>query len=162
MAASALTLPGILGGCYRNTGTYGSPTWTEQTSVKSGSIGVAPWEFGDASARKTRAKLFQKTQVDLSSEVMMLASPAAADYIAFYGAAQSATSVLDLLLINAKITTEGAIGIRSEFQVALAKENQEIEGVIYDTFELKPVATANGVPSSVVMGAASAPTIAAF
>lgn len=162
MAASQQSLPGILGGAYRNTGTYGSPTWTEQTSVKSGTVAPAMWEFGDASKRKTRAKLYQKTQVDLSSSLMMHADPAAADYIAFFAAAQSPSVVLDLLLLNSKITTEGSTGLRAEFQVSMQAENQEIDGVIYDTFDLKPVDSANGVPSSVVMGTASAPTITAY
>lgn len=160
MAATDQEMPGSVAGAYRNTGTYGSPTWTEITSAQGGEIGDQ-WDFGDASKRVTRAKLYQKTQIDMASKLTLVANPAAADYVAFYGAAQSKTASLDCLLLNGKISTEGAIGIRSEFQISRQKENQEMGGVIVNNFDLMPIATTNGVPSTVVMGAASAPTITA-
>jgi hypothetical protein len=70
----------------------------------------------------------------------------------------SRTTVLDLLVLNSKITTEGARGIRGEFLVSLTDEPQEIDGIVFSTFELKPTYSANGYPKSVVMGASSTPT----
>ena len=158
MAATQQNLPGAIAGAYQNTGSYATPTWTEMTSVKGGTVGNV-WGFGDSSKRATRAMLFDKTQVDLSSTLIVQADPAATDYVALYTAAHSPTSVMDLLLLNGKISVEGAIGIRSEFRVSLQAENQDMGVIIADTFDLKPTDSSNGVPGTVVMGAAGAPTI---
>lgn len=157
MAAVSAPMPGIIAGGYRNTGSTGTPTWTEMTSVLGGDIGDG-WEFGDSSKRATRGKLFTKTQIDLTSTLNVLADPAAADYVALYAASQSPTAFLDLMLLNGKVTIEGAIGIRAGFQLKRS-ENQDAGGIIYNQFECKPhMSGATPVtPSTVVMGASSAP-----
>jgi hypothetical protein len=155
-------MPGAESAALLNTGTYVSPTWTEMTSVRDVNGGHPVWDFGDASDRRTRVKQFQKTQADMSTTLNVRADPAAADYVALFGAAHSKTALLDLMILNGDIATEGAIGIRAEFSVGLQQGNQQVDGVNYNSFDLKPQATANGNPSVVVMGAASAPTFTAL
>jgi hypothetical protein len=108
--------------------------------------------------RESPVKLYAKTIVDLVLSVMMRADPADTVYAAWVDAHWSRTTVLDLLVLNSKITTEGARGIRGEFLVSLTDEPQEIDGIVFSTFELKPTYSANGYPKSVVMGASSTPT----
>lgn len=156
MSAQSQLLPGINCGLYLNGGTYGTPVWADQTLAKSAKPGF-PWDFAGADWRETPIKLYAKTQVDIGYQVMMRADPASTTYAAWVAAHWSRTQTLDLLILNSRITTEGARGVRGEFLVSISDEAQEIEGIVYTTFDLKPTLTPNGVPVSVVMGAASTP-----
>ena len=157
MAATSAVKPGIGGRVYRNTATYGSPTWTAQQSVKDCTPSI-PWDMQEAGSRETRAKLYAKTRADLGVQLVMRADDAATDFNAFADAAVSPTAVLDLLILDGLISVEGVRGFRAEWNVSLSGQPQEIDGVIYDTFDLKPAWSSNGYPRTVVMGAASAPT----
>jgi len=161
MAAAPQILPGIAGGCYKNGGTYGSPSWADQTAVKSVKPAM-PWDFADTLSRGTPVKLYAKTLVDLAVQVMMRADPADTMYAAWVAAHWGRTSVFDLMILNGKITTEGCCGIRGEFLLSISDEAQEIEGTIYTTFDLKPTYTANGYPKSVIMGASSTPAFSSI
>lgn len=160
MAATSAIKPAIGAGAYRNTGTYGSPTWTEMTLVRD-AVNNMPWDFGDASVRATRAKLYGKTQVDLAAQLTMRADDADTAYVAMFAAAMSPTSVVDLLILDGDIATEGAMGCRAEFLVSF-QQNQSIGEIVYTVFDLKPTYTSNGVPKSVIMGAASSPSFTSF
>ena len=159
-AATSAPMPGATAGGYRNTGTGGSPTWTEMTSINSVTGFGDDWEFGDASTRQTRAKLYDKTQVELGGTIRMLANPAAADYAAMIAASASPANTIDLMILHGKVTVEGVPGVRACYKVKRLG-NQEINGIIFDEFECKPyMAGASPVtPSTVVMGSGSAPTL---
>jgi hypothetical protein len=156
-AAASAPMPGIIAGAYRNTGTGGSPTWVEMTSVIGATGFTEEWDFGDASKRSTRAKLYDKTQVELGGSLKVLADPAAADYVALYTASQSGSASIDLMVINGKVTIEGAIGVRAAYKVKRT-EGQDAGNILYDDFECKPyMGGASPVtPSTVIMGSASA------
>jgi len=163
MAAVAGAKPAIAGVVYRNTGTYGSPTWTAQPLVKD----VTPstgWDMSDASVRGTRAKLYLKTQIDLGFQIMMRADDADADYAAWVDAAVSPATKLDLLILDGPITAEGARGTRGEFVVSIPSQAQAIGDVVYTTFEVKPApgTVISDYPKAVKMGPASAPTFTAY
>lgn len=160
-AAVSAVKPGILASVYRNTGSYGSPTWTRWDLVRSVSPAI-PWDMVDASIRGTRAKLWAKTQVDLVFSLEARADDADAAYVAFFDAAMSPSSVVDLLILDGRIATEGAMGVRAEFNVSFASQTQGPGDVVYTTFDLKPAWTSNGYPNSVKMGAASTPSFTAF
>lgn len=159
MAAVSAPMPGIAAGAYRNTGTTGSPTWTEMTSVLSASGFADNWDFDNASKRATLAKLYDKTQVDLNGTLRVLADPAATDYAALYAASQIRTAIVDLMVLNGKVTIEGAIGVRAGYKLKRTQSQGEGD-VIYDEFEcFAHMSGASPVtPSTVVMGASSAPT----
>ena len=161
VAASA-NKPGIAAGLYRNTGSYGSPSWTVQTFVNSVRPSM-PWGKVEAGARYTRANVYMKARADLSIEVMMKADAADTGYQAFRAASVSPTTVVDCLVLDGLISIEGACGFRGEFLVNLTGAPQEIDGSIYDTFELFPTWTSNAAgPSTVVMGSGSTPTLTAL
>jgi hypothetical protein len=161
MAATSAVKTGVLCACLRNTGSYGSPTWTEMTLVKDVTDN-SKWDMGDASIRATRVKLYAKTQVDLPQTINMRADDADTAYVAMFDAWASATTVVDLLILDGDIATEGAMGVRGEFLVTNRPQNQEIGGVIYTAFDLLPAWTSNGYPKSVKMGAASSPSFTSF
>ncbi len=157
MAAQTQILAGIAAVLYKNSGSYGTPTWGAQNNIRSVTPGF-PWDFADSPSRATPIKIYVKTQVDLAIQVMMRADPADANYTAWVDAHWNRTLVLDLLILNAKLATEGARGLRGEFLVSMTNEAQEIDGTIFSTFDIKPTITNNGLPKSAVMGASSTPT----
>lgn len=162
MAAASANKPGIGGRLYRNTGTYGSPTWTHQDRVLSVSPSM-PWDYVEAGSRGTRAKLYMQARADLQIQVQMKADDADVGYLAFRTAASVPGTVVDCLILDGLISVEGVHGWRGEFLVSLSGAPQEADGSIYDTFDLKPTFTTNAAgPSTVVMGAASAPTFTAL
>jgi len=149
---------GIGGRAYRNTGTYGTPVWTAANIVRDATV-TPPWDYGDASARFTRAKQYGKTQMDLGIQLVCRADDADAGYGAFVDAAVSPTTLLDMLILDGAITTEGCRGFRAHWLFSISGQPQAAGDVIYSTFDLKPGVDPGGnVPQSVVMGAASAPT----
>lgn len=162
-AAAAGVKVGIKGVVYRNTGTYGSPTWTACPLIRDVTPNF-PWDMVDASVRGSRAKLYAKTQIDLGAQVVMRADDADTDYAAWVDAAVSATAKLDLLILDGPITAEGARGVRAEFLVSMSTQAQNIGDVVYSTFDVKPAVgtTITNYPSTVVMGASSDPTFTAL
>lgn len=162
MPAASANKPGVGGRAYRNTGTYGSPTWGPEGMVKDATPSM-PWDMAEGGSRATRAKTYMKTRADLSISVVMKADDADSGYLAWRAAAVSPTAVLDLLILDGLISVEGVHGFRGEFLVNLTGQPQEIDGSIYDTFELKPSWTTNAPgPSTVIMGASSTPTFTAL
>lgn len=156
MAASSAVKRGIDAGAYRNTGTYGSPTWTEMTLVRDVQQAM-PWDMGDASSRASRAKLYEKTQIDLAPQITMRADDADAAYVAMYAAAFSPTTKLDLMILDGDIATEGAMGLRAQWNINFTSQGQAAGDIVYTNFDCKPAWTSDGVPKIVIMGASSAP-----
>lgn len=161
MAATGAVKPGVKGGAYRNTGSYGSPTWTLMSLVKDVTPAL-PWDMAEAGSRETRAKLYGKTRVDLGVQFSMRADDLDAGFNAVADAAVSPTTALDLMFLDGLIATEGARGFRAQWLINMTSQPQEIDGNIYNQFEAKPAWSSDGYPKSVVMGAASAPTFTTF
>lgn len=162
MAATSAIKPSPAAKAYRNTGSYGTPTWTAMGLVKDVTLSL-PWDMVEAGARETRSKLYCKARVDPGVQMTMRADDADAAFVAVADAAMSPTTLLDLMFLDAAITVEGARGMRAEWNISLSGQPQEIDGTaIYDTFDLKPGWSSNGYPKWVTMGAASAPTFTAF
>ena len=156
MAASSAVKPGIKAITYRNTGTYGSPTWTAINLIRDTNT-PTPWDLQDASVRATRVKLYHPTQIDFNASMVIRADDADAGYNALADAAISGTA-MDLLMLDGPITTEGVRGIRAHFHVSNNNDPQEIGGIVYKTFDLKPGFSSDGVPKAIVVGASSALT----
>lgn len=161
MAAASEVKVGVRARAYRNTGTYGSPTWVAMGLVKDVTPSM-PWDWVEAGARETNAKLYAKARADLGVQFTMRADDLDAAYNAVADAAASQTATIDIMFLNAAITKEGCRGFRTEWLINLTGEPQEIDGSIYDQFEAKPTWTANGFPKTVVMGATSTPTFNAI
>jgi len=159
--ATSAVKPGVGGRLYRNTGNYGTPAWTAVNLVKDVTPGI-PWDMVEAGSRETRAKLYAKTRADLGAQVVCRADDADAGFNALADAAVSPTSLPDILILDSAITTEGARGFRFHANVNLTSQPQEIDNVIYNTFDLKPGWSSEGVPKTVVMGASSTPTFTAL
>jgi hypothetical protein len=160
-AASSAVKPGIQAKVYRNTGSYGTPTWTVANLVRDAQPAF-PWDMVDASARATRAKLSGKTQIDLSVQIVCRADDADTAYQAFVDAAFSPTTVVDMMILDGPISTEGVRGVRAHWLFSLSGQPQGAGDNVYSTFDLKPGFSSDGVPASVTMGASSTPSFVSF
>lgn len=161
MAESSKVKIAVLAKVYRNTGTYGSPTWTEIGLVRDGSIS-AKWNRSDASARQTKAVLQAKTQMAITGSLVVRADDADAGYQALFDASMAVSdSAPDLLMLDGAITVEGAKGFRFHANLDF-EQDQSIGNVIYTTFALDPAWNTGGYPSYAEVGASSTVTYTAF
>jgi hypothetical protein len=142
-AESAIMVGGEAG-LYRNTGgEFANPGWNEVLLARDVTPGGG-FDFQEASDRATALKLYAKTQLDKPIQVVMRADTGSAEYRAWVAAANSRKATLDLLILNKKRTVVGALGWRGLWLVSLTTEAQEIGGVIYSTFELRPTRGTDG------------------
>ena len=146
---------------YRNTGTYGTPTWTAITFVRDAQVAI-PWDLVEASIRDTRVKLYHPTQIDFAVSLTVRCDDADAGYQALLGAAQEGTTI-DMMILDGLVSVEGSAGVRSHFHVSMTGQPQGTGDVLYATFDLKPGfgldgSSAAAKPKYAVAGAASAMT----
>lgn len=160
MSEAAAIQPAVDAGAYRNTGTYGTPTWTEVTDIRD-VTSPQVWDFADASSRASRAKLFGKTQIDISGTMSLRADPADAGYQAIFDAAVTRTPI-DMMILDGDIATEGVKGKRLHAGFSMTGQDQSIGNIIYSEFDYKPMYHSDGVPKYVEMGASSTPTFTAY
>jgi hypothetical protein len=158
MAATAGPKPGIKGAVLRNTGTYGSPTWTEFDLVKDVSFPPA-WDIADASSRQTRVKLNAKTMMGCVVGISVRQDDADTGYVAIDDAHYEDT-VIDMLVLSGPLTTEGSRGVRMHFIVNKTAEDQSSGAIIYSQYDLLPAFSTEGDPKWIKVGAASALTAA--
>lgn len=160
MAATSGNKAGVKAKLYRNTGTYGTPTWTELTFVRDVNIGQ-PWDFSEASIRATRVKLYAPSQKDFAPTVTVKCDNADPGYIALC-AVDVTAGVIDTLVLDGALTDEGARGVRAHFHYSDTGQDQSVGvGAMYKTFEMKPGFSSEGWPMGVVVGASSALTMTA-
>lgn len=156
MAATSFVKQGIKAVIYRNTGTYGSPTWTAVTLVRDLTVS-APWDMSDASTRASRVKLSAKTMMDITIGIVLRADDLDAAAVALYSAAFEDTAI-DFLVLDGLISVEGSSGIRCHMLTNLTSQDQGSGNVIYNNYDLKPTYSSEGVPKMIVTGATSALT----
>lgn len=129
----------------RNTGTWGSPTWTELTCV----VEVDPppgWDTTEIKTRASRVKFGAKTMFGLEFTFRVLCDDSDTGYTALMTAFQSLTADVDLLLIDGPVTTVGSFGFRGHFQIAEGGQPQPPDDVLYRTFKAVPYPQATEVP----------------
>lgn len=141
---------GLNAKAYRNTGSYGAPTWSEMTLISDMSVNPS-WEEADASARESRIKQTVKTLMMLDISGKMKKKPSDANYTALMNAMLS-DDVLDLLIMDGDKDTEGNRGWRADFQVFSTNEDQAMGNVLFEEFTLKPSITGNP-PKAVLVAA---------
>lgn len=144
---------------YRNSGTYGSPTWTEVDDILD--LDADPsWGEGDASSRGSPVMMTEPTQMALSITGKIRVSLDDADFVALDDAFVARTA-LDLMVLNGPSSTNGVRGWRMDFKIFGWKETQAANGVLYRDFTMKPCLSSNPPKRAVVAsGAAVFTTIA--
>lgn len=126
---------------YRNTATFGTPTWVAVSLFENVSVDPRYVE----SASNSRDSPFERvaaTMAGCSITGRLKVKPGDAGYEALMDAFALRTPV-DLLVLNAAKETEGARGVRGEFYVMAAGEDQTIQNRLYRDLELKLADTDN-------------------
>ena len=159
-------LLGINAKCYRNTGSWGSPTWSEVTCISDFTLPVG-WDTVEAPTRASRVKSGARTLVALNPTGKLKSSVDEENYLAFWEALMaapgSAEEELDLLILNGPHTTNGCRGYRGMFIVTKGDEDQGLGNALFNDIALMPSAFATASePFSSAVVTAGAPVYTAL
>jgi hypothetical protein len=130
---------------YLNTGTFGSPTWVAIPQFSDLTVGAA-WDAADANTRESKMKMKAKTQLEAGVEGKMKFDLTDTNVGTIMDALLS-DSVVDVMVLNASNSTNGARGFRFEAQVHRANEDQGLGVAIYEDIMFVPYPTANAKQS---------------
>jgi hypothetical protein len=139
---------------YRSAGNFGTPTWTELTLVRDLTLNAAD-DTTDAPTRASRVKAMAKTLKDIAFDASMRASDTDAGYTAVYDAYLSASSNIDVMVLDGSSSSNGARGFRYEAIVHKAGQPQNIADAIYTDFGFAPDAFSSNNFQSVLVTAGS-------
>lgn len=135
---------------YRNTATFGSPTWNEITKARDVTRTIEANE-AEGGARDDDYEAMVRTRKKLSIEFEMVADPAIDDYDALVAALDADPgTVLDIAIADGAIATVGTRYLRADYQVFSMTESQPLDGVNMDQFTLKRTYSANPVTFTTV------------
>jgi len=150
----------INAGAYLNTGTYGTPTWTSIAAILNDAMLDISWDEAQIPTRASKVKKGGKTLADVPFTFKLKEDLTDTNFLLFWAALISNTTVVDLLILNAANTVNGARGVRGEFNIMSNSEPQGLaDGLVYD-LTAKPADTANQFSTAVV--ASGAPVFTAF
>lgn len=147
---------GILSKLYYNTGTYGSPTWTEVTAI--GDLAINPvWEEADISTRGSRVRSMKKTIMAIEITGTLKKVPGNSVYADFVDALMS-DDLVDILVLDGASTANDTRGYRMDVQVFSGNDDQSLAGGGFLELTLKPNQDTNPVKAVLVTG--GSPTFA--
>lgn len=126
---------------YRNSGTYGSPTWVEIDIVGSLNLNRSFAE-GDISMRASKKKRIARTQEDTPIDFNTPAVEGDTNYEVLVDAYVAGT-ILDLLISAGDRTVAGHRWHRDRFVITGMSEPQPIDGVVSINWTLKPAFSTN-------------------
>ncbi len=133
---------GLSAKLYRNTGTYGTPTWTLVNNVTD-LTGNDSMEEADASTRGDGGfAASEPTLRALELSFGMINKPADTDVAAFLAAYIARTS-LDIAVMDGLMATVGSKGVRARYKIHQFPRAQELRGVQTFDVMLKPCVDAN-------------------
>ena len=126
---------------YRNTGSYGSPTWVEIDII--GTLNHnRSFAEGDISMRASKKKRSYRTQEDTPIDFTTPAVEGDTNYEALLDAYVDG-AILDLLIAAGARTVSGHSWHRDRFQIFNKSEPQNVDGVVQVSWTLKPSFTTN-------------------
>lgn len=129
---------GILSKFYVNLGTWDVPVFTELPLISDCNVN-GNWDEGDASARLSRVKSSEPTQLtlEITGKLRVKGAISNAAFLAMQAGYYNDTPV-DVLVLNGPITEVGADGYRFEAKVFNWSEDQSLGAVLYKDFSIKP------------------------
>ena len=126
---------------YRNTGTYGTPTWTEVTNVVDSSVGDE-MEAADVSTRGSGGfKEEEPTLRAVSLSFQMVNKAGNADLIALRTAYAGRTSI-DMVALDGPIATAGSNGVRAHYKVFSFARSENLREAQMIDVSLRPCSAA--------------------
>lgn len=128
---------------YRNSATYGSPTWALVNPVIEVTANLTNTAF-DASNRDSNYRLQLPSLTELSFDIRMHKDKDDADFLALETAAQARTTI-DLLILDGLQTSAASDGWRIQGFFTTWNESQPLEDAVTVDATFVPAATANAV-----------------
>lgn len=126
---------------YRNTGTWGAPTWAAVPELEMAAVDPRYVE-APSNSRDSRFERIVVTLAGVAISARLKVKPGNSNYEALMDAMALAT-VVDLLVLDASNTTVGARGFRGDCYVLAARDDQGITSRLYRDLEIKPADTDN-------------------
>ena len=132
-----MTVPiGLEGKAYRNTGTYGSPSWNECVNIKNLTLQLEKGE-ADVSRRGSGGwAAVRGTLKKFQADVEMVWENTDADAAAFLDAFLNNTTI-EVLLLDGAVGTAGSEGIRATCEVMNFNRTENLEDGMMVNFTLK-------------------------
>lgn len=134
---------------YYNSATFGSPTWVEITRISKLKGGLK-WGRAQNATRGSTVNRGGKTVGDLSFDFTIEQDLTDAGILLVWAACISGSTTIDLLILNASNTTNGARGFRGEFDLNSLDDDQAIENVLTWDVHAEPAASANALQTAVI------------
>lgn len=142
MAAPTVPILGVNGKIYRNTGTYGTPTWNLISNVRDINT---PWSFGSHEVSQRGAGGFRQhepTLIDIEFSMTQIYDPADDDYVALLAAMQARTAV-DFFILDQAQATAGSQGPRALFKCHKFERTEGLDAVMEVNMDFKLCYSAN-------------------
>ncbi len=128
---------GLNAKAYRNTGTYGTPTWVEMSNIKDANLNDSMAE-ADVTRRASGGwRETEPTLREISFEYDAVNIADDAEVLAIMAAHAGRTS-LDLAIMDGPIATAGSEGVRGHFKVFSRNRAEELENAQMLSFVFKP------------------------
>lgn len=133
---------GYQGKAYRNTGTYGSPTWNDIPNIRDVTITLQTDEDDVTTRGGNGWKQNAATLKDMSIEFEMVYDTTDADFTAMQSAFLNGTSI-DMAFMDGDISTTGKQGPRAEMMVSQFGRNEPLTQAMKVPVTVKPAYSSN-------------------
>ena len=127
---------------FRNTGTYGTPTWNEITNVRDVTLNLEAGEADVTTRGNNGWRATVATLKDGSIEFEMVWDSADDDFTAIRDAFLNKTAV-ELAVLDGDVLTTGSQGLRASFMVTSFSRNEPLEEAITVSVTMKPTYSVN-------------------
>jgi len=127
---------------YRNTGTYGTPSWNEITNVKDLTLNLDKGEADVTTRGNNGWKATVATLKDASIEFDMVWDTADADFTAIKDAWLNNTTI-ELVALDGDIAVAGHQGLRATMMVTKFSRKESLEEALMVSVSVKPTYAAN-------------------
>lgn len=134
---------GIEASLYRNTGTYGSPTWAELMCVSDCAVNPA-WDTAEALIRAARVKMRRKTLLGIEIPAKLLKTVTGDTGLIALQDAMNDDSEIDILALDKDTTTVGSRGWRFYTQVYQSNQSQNPGDLLYEDMIFAPTIPTDG------------------
>ena len=127
---------------YRNSGTFGTPTWAELTNVKDVTLNLEKGEADVTTRANNGWKATAATLKDASVEFEMVWDTTDTGFTAIQQAYFNNTPI-ELAVMDGPIATAGSQGLRATMQVNNFSREEKLEDAIMVKVTCKPTYAAN-------------------
>lgn len=126
---------------YRNTGTFGSPTWLLIDIVRDNKVAQKKGE-ADVSRRKIKVRQFEPTIEEKGLEFQIIRDEADTNYTALQSA-YDANTIVEFAICNGPIANSGQKYLRCEMKIFGFDQGEPLDGANTTDVTAKPCYSAN-------------------